>query len=373
MAIDSKMGRNDDTLFHFNSNSSQGNFAIITPTVHHSPHFLQFAAYISRVSFNMVGTTIIGDNSQGAHALPPEARTINRYFRLLDDPNTMKAAFYHALEDAPPDLVKQVKESFEAVFVSGKRMESRKDKLFEKLLAKGIYNTVEHAFEVAATDDDDSSMASPRNSDDSLGSPKRKKTLHEAAPKTATSLEDGASAALISEDGETQVGLVAPPMTMTSDAFWTMILEAMHLEVVSRTNRIWGRQKIYEVYRLNGVATSTKTPREIRDAIQEEFSSAFRGKGCRTYALLQDDGYLYIHLVIGKPYDFHDERNRSISGEKKKKAGNEFVVMVKPGSSLMAISASRAPSRSRFLKFALTSFDFALSVATVTKNGKCLK
>jgi hypothetical protein len=178
---------------------------------------------------------------------------------------------------------------------------------------------------------------------------------------------------MVSEASEAEDAAVTVTATngMTAKAFWSRVLEAMHLQVVSRTTRVWGRKKIYEIYELNGPATQTAPAEQIRLDVETEFGRA-TGMECRAYAMHGGDGNIYIQLSIGKPFDYYDEKNRSVSGEKKKKQGNEFHIMVQPGSRLMAVSASRAPSRSRFRKFALTAFDLALSTAVkdAAQNGE---
>jgi hypothetical protein len=126
----------------------------------------------------------------------------------------------------------------------------------------------------------------------------------------------------------------------------------------------------------------------VRNAVEREFRAIFRGGGedqcgIRVYGLLRkvagtclEDGieggeeeqmigeaetYLFIHMCIGKPLDLHDENLRAPSGEKRKKKANEFIAILRPGSSLFALSASRAPSGSRFTKFLLPTLARALS------------
>jgi hypothetical protein len=151
--------------------------------------------------------------------------------------------------------------------------------------------------------------------------------------------------------------------------FWGSLLEALHLQVASRTTRVWGKKKIYEVYELTANSTVEGSLDDIRKSVEREFRTVFHGggedqSGCRTYAVMSENGSLYVQLNIGKQYDFNDESNRSICGEKKKKADFEFTAIINEGSPLVALSASRAPSRSRFTKFVLSSLDAAL-----TKSG----
>lgn len=186
-------------------------------------------------------------------------------------------------------------------------------------------------------------------------------------------------------------------------------LEALHLEVASRSPRVWGRRKIYEVYCMprpvRTVGRGDGALKSVRDAVEREFRSSFHGggedqSGVRVYVLLrrvvpklwgkeakgsrgdlggegadpngeEEDSagtYLFVHLCIGKPLDMNDESNRSRSGEKKKKMGNEFVAIMRPGSTLFALTASRAPSRSYRTPFVLA----ALVTALGSNAGDCL-
>ena len=313
--------------------------------------------------------------------MPPEARALNRFFRLLDDPADVREAFMDALDKAPASSnLRPIRQVVESIFDPLKQFEHRRDRLFEHKLALGINVAVENAF--ADSLDELESLGSPQkvaksqNINRSICSDSS--TLgrgHYPSKTTTDKTSDIASVALVSEasyaEQQESTSAVSEVLCTASD-FWAYILEAIHLQIVSRTTRVWGRKKIYEIYRLNGPATSRKTFEQIRLDVQRDFSAAYSGIECRTYALQRQDGYLFLHLVIGKPYDYTDERNRSVSGEKKKKKANEFVIIVKPGSTLMALTASRAPSKSRFVKFVLTAIDLALATTekNVAQNGE---
>lgn len=321
----------------------------------------------------MVGTTVLGDGKLSAKTLPPEARALNRFFRLLVDPRVIREAVTDVIDHAPStSQVVTIRMLLDSIFEPLKLFENRNDSLFEHKLALGINSLIENTF--AGTEDDLESLGSPHKptrdqtplhsslSDPSLGGIDGPETSYEKS-------RDVASIAVVSDASETEVktqSKIQPQALGTTSAFWAHLLEAIHLQVVARTTRIWGRKKIYEIYRLNGPATALKALEQIRAEVQRDFSAAYSGIECRTYALQRQDGYLFLHLVIGEPYNYTDERNRSISGEKKKKKANEFMFVVKPGSDLMAVTASRAPSKSRFVKYVLTAVDLAL--ATTDKN-----
>ena len=199
----------------------------------------------------------------------------------------------------------------------------------------------------------------------------------------------------------------------------SLCLESLSLQIVARTTVTWGKKKMYEIYQL---------PRPLRpvggkagvmavqNAVEREFRAIFRGGGedqcgIRVYGLLRkiagsalEDGveeegevdvafgeksvekqqdeegnghgeettYLFIHMCIGKPLDLHDENLRAPSGEKRKKKANEFIAVLRPGSALFALSASRAPSGSRFTKFLLGALAKALSSGSGTSAERKL-
>lgn len=352
----------------------------------------------------MVGTSTIGDNKLRPESLPPEARTLNRLFRLLHDPQVIRLAILEVLDRAPAcEQIPQIRQLFEISFHRLKDFEHRRDRMFEQKLAKALNAAIENAF-ADVEDDTDSLMGSPEvkkspaapangsDSEESVDSmieaaerarkrnskpgstPGRRSSRGSKktpTPSSATKEQDQASIALVSEADQgvavtTEEDDDASQSPTNAKDFWGMLLEAMQLQVTAQTTRVWGRKKIYEIYRLNGPATTTKSAEEVRLAIHDEFGSILGGE-YRTYALQRpSDGHFCIFLKIGKYYDYQDERNRAVSGEKKKKQANEFMVTVKPGSTLMAVTASRAPSRAKHIKYLLPALD--LGLATVDKN-----
>lgn len=324
----------------------------------------------------MVGTTVLGDVRLSATSLPPEARALKRLFRLLVDACVIREAIIDVLDKAPAtSQVIMIRKSLDSIFGPLKDFEYRSDHMFEHKLAHGFNLIIENAF--AGVEEDLESLGSPYKPTNSDQTPRPSSwddasTLGEKnGPKTAHDKFSGvASVAVVSDasDSDEKFESQLPPEDLrTTSAFWAHFLEAMHLQVAARTTRVWGRKKIYEIYRLSGPAASHKSLEQIRAEVQRDFSASYSGIECRTYALQRQDGHLCLHLVIGSPYDYTDERNRSITGEKKKKKANEFMFIVKPGSTLMAVTASRAPSKSRFVKYVLTAVDYAL--ATTDKNA----
>jgi len=180
----------------------------------------------------------------------------------------------------------------------------------------------------------------------------------------------------------------------------SICLESLNLQIMARTTTTWGKKKIYEIYSFPRPVRSVCGEggvSAVRSAVEKEFRASFRGGGedqcgIRVYGLLRriccsvdedtaaadvacngssnedaeshssekGDTYLFLHLCIGKPLDLHDESMRGSNGEKKKKKGNEFIVILRPGTTLFALSASRAPSNSRFTPFVLASLVNAL-------------
>ena len=178
---------------------------------------------------------------------------------------------------------------------------------------------------------------------------------------------------------ETEMGL-----TNAARYLWSIILESLHLQVASRTTRVWGRKKIYEVYELARPMqdTCTKELPSLRRRLETECCSIFAGvlrdaSDCRVYVTLQNIAVggnvsnnqrhtqgLFVQIHLGKLLDLQDERNRSVSGEKKKKAEREFVAQLVPGSKLFALTASRSPSRSKYTPYILTVLENILTETT---------
>lgn len=238
---------------------------------------------------------------------------------------------------------------------------------------------------------DDNGMDKKRPASDDKKSKKKKKRRRKSSDNAASGEEDF--------DDDSARRNSNPRFDTTSEdrdrtfAFrrtTSLCLESLSLQVVARTTVTWGKKKMYEVYKLPrpllpvGGETGVLA---VRNAVEREFRAIFRGGGedqcgIRVYGLLRkiagtclEDGieegeeelendaetYLFIHMCIGKPLDLHDENLRAPSGEKRKKKANEFIGILRPGSTLFALSASRAPSGSRFTRFLLPALARALS------------
>ena len=159
-------------------------------------------------------------------------------------------------------------------------------------------------------------------------------------------------------------------MDITEDAIWTMALEKLHLELCTITTRSWGRKKKYEVYQMAGPAKPNTEG--LCQVIVQEFIKVFLGSmegsescmlrysDCRAY-VSRKGKELWIQVNIGKPFDYTCHFNRNKAGSKKKKSCTEYVAVVTPESSLIALTASRAPSRSRFTPYVFAALENALT------------
>jgi len=163
---------------------------------------------------------------------------------------------------------------------------------------------------------------------------------------------------------------------------WATILESLHLQIASRTTRVWGRKKIYEIYQFAKPIqdASADEMTSIRGRVETECHRILAGvvdvtSACRIYTTMQPmpgangsnnnlTQAICVQISLGKPLDLHDERNRSASGEKKKKQGGEFVAILIPGSTLFALTASRAPSRARYTAYVLAVLENVLTDTT---------
>jgi len=222
------------------------------------------------------------------------------------------------------------------------------------------------------------------------------------APLVSSSSESEGALEEREEDGKpsAQQQVVVEQELAVMD-FWNHLLEHVHLHVTSRTICTWGRKKVYEVYRLAGptmpVLGSSNNNNDgveaIRAAVQKEFLAFYDGttgsskfdlrySECRVYAAMQEidssgnDGdnnsnkILWIQINIGRSLDTTDEMQRSSkTGNKKQKAGNEFVAVIPQESNLVALTASRSPSRSRFTPYVLSALETALTCSVVGGYG----
>ena len=175
---------------------------------------------------------------------------------------------------------------------------------------------------------------------------------------------------------------------------WATLLESIHLQVASLTTKVWGRKKIYEVYQLARPVQSTPSSVQelstIRQRLEKEVRSACEGivcdaSDCRVYTTLQSfpsnntdkncapQQAMFVQFNLGKTMDLQDESNRSKSGEKKKKAGSEYVAIIIPGTTLFCLTASRAPSRARYTPSVLATLENVLTETTNNLAATAMK
>jgi len=325
----------------------------------------------------MPGITMIGEKRRGQNvptALPAEARALSRLLHLLKSSQVASAALMGSISQVPPSPQRQevqnslmeTVESLQTLDLPSKEISGR-IAIAADLAIRTAFHNPDHLKHPKHGDKKNSDRRGGRDGGDD-GS-----DVDSMSPPITTRAKKATNAALVSDsstagsESETE-GIDDLDISLNIKQFWGSLLEALHLQVASRTTSVWGRKKIYEVYQLTAPSSIEDSLNEIRKTVEREFCTVYHGvgedSGCRTYAVTSVNNSLYIQVNIGKHYDFNDERNRSVCGEKKKKADHEFTAIVSEGSPLIALSASRAPSRSRFTKFVLASLDAAL-----TKSG----
>jgi hypothetical protein len=333
----------------------------------------------------MPGISAIGDfistNKRHASAgvLPPEARALSRLIRTIGDVTLGVELLTGVVEDA---ILAKVKEILPIIAAE----KGNDDRLKEHRIALAVDQAIQSVAEEA--DDDHGGELSndegntlygydvagyrktDSDTDESLAK-KSKVTSTETSATTAlpmvsdmSSVEETAASLL--RDFKQSKQLTIPDKTEPKN-IWSRLLESLHLAVCTRTTKTWGRKKIYEVYQLSGgpVNIRGKSCYDIANMVNAEFRNIYHGggedqSGCRVY-IQEYENMLYLQVCIGKPFDYTDVRNRSSTGEKKKKKANEFVVICQDESDLIAVTASRAPSGSRFTPYVLSALDIVLS------------
>ena len=322
-----------------------------------------------------------------------------------------------AIRVATETLRRLLRETLDSMMAADAKTMEQYDKhkgLVEERMGLALHLAVDRAVDVGmaelakeeesgdkqeGNDQNNDDMDKKRPASDGKKSKKKKKKRRRKSSENAASGEDDDDDDAASRNSNPRFDTTSEDRDRTF-AFrrtTSLCLESLSLQVVARTTVTWGKKKMYEVYKLprplrpvggeNGVLA-------VRNAVEREFRAIFRGGGedqcgIRVYGLLRkiagsclEDGieegeeeqknddaetYLFIHMCIGKPLDLHDENLRAPSGEKRKKKANEFIAILRPGSTLFALSASRAPSGSRFTKFLLPALARALSsTAAVT-------
>jgi hypothetical protein len=213
----------------------------------------------------------------------------------------------------------------------------------------------------------------PRQTDSSSFMTKAMKQISRTA--LISDSEDGITSATEEESEATESQFDRELVKMD---VWANLLEAVHLEVSARTTRVWGKQKIYEVYQMAGPAMPVSNVEEIRQRIQKEFLAVYDGSiaadnvcairysECRVYATIRSDPLaIWIQVNVGASVDLSDEVNRSVSGKKKQKAATEFLAVVTPESPLVILTASRAASRSPFTPYVMSALEACLTCSVI--------
>jgi hypothetical protein len=392
----------------------------------------------------MVGTAIIGDSRNGDRdrptSLTAEARSLSRLLRILKSPETAANALTVTLEtyprtEDPRELAalccvrSQVAQVIEDV---REGYWSLPDRYAEYNMAMAVESVLQEPSSFSAPEspqrqlgyigmDDSCSISSsisttsqiiPANSANSFYNPATELAhpwgqFNPNAPLTTA----GISVAVVSdqssvEDDDTSSTETRPRVTVTEQVqqietrldfnqikiarhIWAVLLESVHLQVTSRSTRVCGEKKIYEVYRLKRPVQDISDHGQeaiVRSRMEAECRSLFKcyfsdQSHCRVYTTLlplsevKIARALYVQFNLGKPYDHQDETNRSTSGEKNKKH-EEFIAVLVPGSPFFALTASRAPSRSRLtpsvytiLETVLTETAKTYAAAMTTING----
>jgi len=154
------------------------------------------------------------------------------------------------------------------------------------------------------------------------------------------------------------------------------LLESLHLEVAASTTRPMGRKKTYEVYQLSGPAMPVSDMAKMRNKLQKAFLTVYDGStdvtdrcaarysDCRVYATQRTDPKaIWIQINVGRFMD--NETSRPKSGKHKVKRATETIAVVIPESSLVALTAGRSASRSRFTQYVLSAIEGALTCSVV--------
>lgn len=334
----------------------------------------------------MPGISSIGDfatssKSRASSVLPAEARALSRLIRNAETVEQGVQLLIGILEEPILSKVKDVlpiiaKESS----VDPRLCYQRLGLFMEQAVQNAMQEAVVDEEEEAAAKGSRSATHANNDSDDSIDTnPNVRPTDEKGATPAATMVSDMSSAeetaASLLRDFKQSTQLTVP--NKTAKAVWARILEYLHLAVCTRTTKTWGRKKIYEVYQLcmGPVNVQGRSCNDIANMVNAEFRSIYHGggedeSGCRVYCQ-EYENRLYIQVCIGKSFDYTDMRNRSLSGEKKKKKANEFVIVCEDGSDLVAVTASRAPSGSRFTHYVMTALELVLpgTVKQAKDNG----
>jgi hypothetical protein len=335
----------------------------------------------------MPGISAIGDfaTSSKRHAssvLPAEARALSRLIRNAETVEQGVQLLIGILEEPILSKVKDVLPTISKESSIDPRLSYHRLGLFMEQAVQSVVQEAAEEEEQAAAKGSSSGTHTNDDSDDSIDTNPNARPTEKGATPAATMVSDMSSAeetaASLLRDFKQSTQLTVP--NKTAKAVWARILESLQLAVCTRTTKTWGRKKIYEVYQLSmgPVNVQGKSCNEIANMVNAEFRSIYHGggedeSGCRVYCQ-EYENRLYLQVCIGKSFDYTDMRNRSLSGEKKKKKANEFVIVCEDGSDLLAVTASRAPSGSRFTSYVMTALELVLpgAVKQAKDNGALL-
>lgn len=353
----------------------------------------------------MTGAGIIGSryanpnktDARRSSLLPAETRSLSRFLRLIgdhDEAATVLAACvkgkklrgYSFLGDLERELngLRRKKDGNKHHQGWVENTEIEMAKAVERTFASRLMNQKDakrkaslepkNASKIVDIDDDVLLMLPPLAPCTTAGAGQTSALLARQAPLISDDSEGA-----VEEEEETVVVSNFDQELAAVDV-WAHLLEHVHLHVTSKTTRTWGSKKIYEVYRLAGPTLPVINMEEIRSKVQKEFLAfydgstdcgkiALRYSDCRVYVVQREDHCLWIQVNIGRSFDPADEIQRSKTGEKKKKAATEFVAVIPPESNLVALTASRAASRSRFTPYVLSALETALTCSVVGGYG----
>lgn len=335
----------------------------------------------------MVDAVLPSPQSSPESTFDPVLAALNRKSGAASDTAVAAAAscpqHVNAVQIATSTLRRLITETVESMMADSRTIDKYDNRkgMAEERMGLALHLAVDRAVDAgleALTGDDNDDNDSKIPADDSSDGGQRKRRKTPGNPRFPTTSED--------RDRTFAIRRTA-----------SICLESLHLQIMARTTTTWGKKKNYEVYNFprpvrpvcgeSGVLA-------VRNAVEKEFRASFRGGGedqcgIRVYGMLRrmlrriysedndeeentasgeaenhssEEGgtYLFLHLCIGKPLDLHDESLRASNGEKKKKRGNEFIAIIRPGTTLFALSASRAPSKSRYTPFVLATLVNAL-------------
>jgi hypothetical protein len=156
-------------------------------------------------------------------------------------------------------------------------------------------------------------------------------------------------------------------MQLAVTDFWPNLLEAIGLQVASRRISKTRSKKIYELYKLAGPCMLVADQQELRQEISNEFLKVFHANHqgtrligqseCRVFSVQHEDSAaLWIQINIGRPIDVRDQTLNMKGNE-----GNEFIVLIVPESNLVALTASKAASRSVYTPYIMYVLETVLT------------